>query len=82
MIEVKDGKMDVLAKTRGKRKALDLMLDDIISNKDIVDNTYIMVTHTYANDEAIELSNKLKEVFTNANVEITDAGYDEWKISW
>ena len=32
VIGVKDGKMDVDAKTRGKRKALDYMLNDIIEN--------------------------------------------------
>lgn len=74
VIIVKDGKMDVDAKTRGKRKALDYMLNDIIENKDNVDQDYIMVTHTYADDEAKELQTKIKEVFPNAKVEITDAG--------
>lgn len=74
VIIVKDGKMDVAAKSRGKRKALDYMLNDIIENKDKVDLDYIMVTHTYADDEAKELQAKLKEVFPTANVEITEAG--------
>lgn len=74
VIAVKDGKMDVDAKTRGKKKALDYMLTDIIENKENVDIDYIMVTHTYADDEAKDLQIKLQNEFPNSNVEITDAG--------
>jgi DegV family protein with EDD domain len=74
VIIVKNGKMDVDAKTRGKRKALDYMLNDIIENKDKVDLDYIMVTHTYADEEAKELQSKLKEVFKTDNIVINNAG--------
>lgn len=74
VIIVKDGKMDVDSKPRGKRKALEYMLNDIISNKENVDLDHIMVTHTYADEEAIELKNRLKEEFPAANVNITNAG--------
>ena len=74
VIAVKDGKLDVDAKTRGKRKALEYMLTDIIENKEIVDQDYIMVTHTGADDEAFELQTRIKEVFPESNVEITNAG--------
>ena len=75
VIEVQQsGKLDVLTKCKGKKKALNVMLDDIISNKDNVDLDYIMVTHTYADEEAVELQTKLKAEFPTANVEITTAG--------
>lgn len=74
VISVSDGKMDVVAKTKGKKKALQFMLDDIIANKENVDLDYIMVTHTYADEEAKYLQEKLKEEFPSANVAITNAG--------
>ena len=74
VIAVIDGAMQVDAKTRGKKKALDYMLDDIIQNKENVDLDYIMVTHTYADDEANELQLRLKEEFPQANVVINNAG--------
>lgn len=74
VIAVKDGKMDVATKSRGKRKAFDFMLNDIIENKDNVDLDYIMITHTYADEEALELQATLKDIFPTANVEITNAG--------
>jgi len=74
VIAVVDGAMQVDAKTRGKRKALEYMLTDIIDNKDTVDLDYIMVTHTYADEEALELQSRLKEAFPTANVVINNAG--------
>ena len=75
VIEVQQsGKLDVLTKCKGKKKALNVMLDDIIANKDNVDLDYIMVTHTYADDEAVMLQAKLKEEFPNATIAITTAG--------
>lgn len=74
VIAVTDGKLDVDVKTRGKRKALEYMLEEIINKKEMIDLDYIMVTHTYADDEAVELQSRLKEVFTQSNVEITNAG--------
>ena len=75
VIEVKiDGKLDVLTKCKGKKKALNVMVDDILENKENVDLDYIMVTHTYADEEAVMLKAKLEEEFPNATVAITTAG--------
>ena len=74
VIAVTDGKLDVDAKTRGKKKALEYMLSKVLDNKDNVDTDYIMITHSYADDEAKELQARLKEELPNANVEITPAG--------
>lgn len=74
VIEVKNGKLDVLAKPIGKRKALQVMIDDIVSNKDNIHKDCVMVTHTYADEEALYLKEKLNELIPDAHVEITDAG--------
>lgn len=74
VIGVNNGVLEVINKSKGKKKALNFMLDDIIENKNNVDLDFIMVTHTYADEEAIDLKNKLKEEFPNARVEITTAG--------
>lgn len=74
VISVNNGILEVVSKPKGKRKALQYMLDDIIANKDLVDLDYIMVTHTYAPEEALMLQAKLKEIFPIANVVITNAG--------
>lgn len=74
VIEVKDGKLDVLAKPIGKRKALQVMIDDIVANKDNIHKDYVMITHTCADEEAKYLKDTLNELIPDANVEITDAG--------
>lgn len=74
VIAVTDGKLDVLAKTIGKRKALQVMLDDIVANKDNIHKDCVMVTHTYADQEAIYLKERLNELIPDAHVEITEAG--------
>ena len=74
VISVVDGKLDVFTKTIGKRKALQVMIDDIVSNKDNIDKDCVMVTHTYADEEAKCLKEQLNELIPDAHVEITDAG--------
>lgn len=74
VIEVKDGKLDVLAKPIGKRKALQVMIDDIVDNKDNIHKDCVMVTHTYADEEAKYLKETLNSLIPDAHVEITDAG--------
>jgi len=63
-----------LAKPIGKRKALQVMIDDIVSNKDNIHTDCVMVTHTYADDEALYLKEQLNTLIPEANVEITNAG--------
>ena len=46
----------------------------MIRVKENVDLDYIMVTHTYADEEAVMLKAKLEEEFPNATIEITTAG--------
>ncbi len=74
VIIVKDGKMDVLAKTIGKRRGLQVMLDDIIANKDHIHNDCVMITHTYADEDAKYLYDVLSRELPEAHIEITEAG--------
>lgn len=74
VIAVEDGKLDVLAKPIGKRKGLKVMLDDIIENKDNIHNDCVMVTHTFASEDALYLKEILANEVKNAHVEETTAG--------
>ena len=74
VIAVTDGKLDVLAKTIGKRKGLKVMLDDIIANKDNIHKDCVMVTHTYADEDAAYIKETLNTEISDAVVEETTAG--------
>lgn len=74
VIVVENGKLDVLAKPIGKRKGLKVMLDDIITNKDNIHNDCVMVTHTYADEDATYLKQTLNTEVPNAHIEETTAG--------
>ena len=74
VIIVENGKLDVLAKPIGKRKGLKVMLDDIIANKENIHNDCVMVTHTYAEEDAAYLKEVLTSELPDAHVEETTAG--------
>lgn len=74
VIAVTDGKLDVLAKTIGKKKGLKVMLEDIIANKDNIHKDCVMVTHTYADEDAAYLKEVLNNEIGDAVVEETTAG--------
>ncbi len=74
VIIVEDGKMSVMAKPIGKRRALQVMIDDIVSNKDNIYNDCVMITHTYADEDAAYLKEVLAREVPNAHVEETHAG--------
>ena len=74
VIAVEDGKLDVLAKPIGKRKGLKVMLDDIIENKNSIHTDCVMVTHTYADEDAQYLKEVLASEIPEAIVEETTAG--------
>ena len=74
VIIVENGKLDVLAKPIGKRKGLKVMLDDIIANKESIHNDCVMVTHTYAEEDAAYLKEVLATEVPDAHVEETTAG--------
>lgn len=74
VIAVIDGKLDVIAKPIGKRKGLKVMLDDIIENKDNIHTDCVMVTHTYADEDAAYIKETLANEIPEAHVEETTAG--------
>ncbi|CAI6020920.1 Fatty acid-binding protein [Paenibacillus sp. JJ-100] len=74
VIRVADGKMTPAYKVRGKReKALEQMLQNTLSNKEQIDRDLVIVVHTMAEEDALNLQKTLQEQ-TGARVELTTAG--------
>ncbi|MCM3173229.1 DegV family protein [Paenibacillus sp. MER 99-2] len=74
VIRVTDGKMAPAYKVRGKReKALEQMLQKTLSNKEQIDKDLIIVVHTMAEEDALDLQKSLQEQ-TSARVELATAG--------
>ncbi|MGQ8871415.1 DegV family protein [Paenibacillus sp. TSA_86.1] len=74
VIRVTDGKMAPAYKVRGKReKALEQMLQNTLNNKEHIDRDLMIVVHTMAEEDAINLKRTLQEQ-TGARVELTTAG--------
>ncbi len=74
VIRVTDGKMAPAYKVRGKReKALEQMLQNTLSNKEQIDKDLIIVVHTMAEEDALDLQKSLQEQ-TGARVELATAG--------
>ncbi len=69
IIQMEDGILEGVAKTRGKKKALDLMISKIPE-----DVKYIYVQHILNEEEALEVVEKLKELFPSASVSIVGLG--------
>ena len=75
IIEVREGKLSVGKKPIGKMKrAIDMMNNQIMDDKDNVDNDFIFVTHSYQEDGAKYIIPILKEEFPNARIVETSAG--------
>ena len=75
IIEVRDGKLSVGKKPIGKMKrAIDMMNDQIVGDKEKVDTDYIFVTHSYQDDGAKYIIPILKEEFPTAQIVETKAG--------
>jgi DegV family protein with EDD domain len=75
IVKVVDGKMILGEKARGKReKALNVMLDNAIVDKDNMELDRIMVTHSVGNTDSQYLKEKLEENIKVNEVLITEAG--------
>lgn len=62
IIKVIDGKLEVYKKSVGKMKrALDLMIDDLVKVKEKIDKHYVFITHSIADDSF----NYIKEQLTD-----------------
>ncbi len=75
IIAVRDGKMHVMKKPIGKMKiALDIMIKQIVDDKDRLDTDHIIVTHSLAYDYCDYIVSKLKVEFPNVDIITSVAG--------
>ena len=75
VIKVIDGKMTPAYKVRGKReKAIDQMLNNALSNVDVMDNDTIIVVHSMCEEDALLLQKTLKEQTKAKHIELATAG--------
>ena len=74
VIKVENGTLGVMAYPIGKKKALNVMVDDIVANKDNIHLDCVMITHTCASEDAEYLRKALSEKLPEAHLETTDAG--------
>lgn len=74
VVKVVDGKMILAQKLMGKReKALTTMLNSVLKEKDIIDPTRIMVTHSLSNDAEF-LKSELEKNLNVKEIIVTQAG--------
>lgn len=69
IIALKDGKLEGVAKVRGKKKALEKMIEAIPKNTDL-----ISLCHISALDEVMELKDILLKSFPNTRITIEELG--------
>ena len=75
LIVVRDGKMSVGAKPRGKIEAcLDKLVEMLVEDKDNIDLSQVFVAHSEADDYCEYLTAKVKEALPEANVSTSRAG--------
>ncbi len=75
IIAVRDGKMHVMKKPIGKMKiTLDIMIKQIVDDKDRLDTDHIIVTHSLAYDYCDYIVSKLKVEFPNVDIITSVAG--------
>jgi DegV family protein with EDD domain len=75
IIKVVNGAMILGQKSRGKkRKALNIILEDTIKDRDNIDENRILVTHSFGLEDALYLKEELLKSIPGADVIITDAG--------
>ena len=69
------GKMGVKDKSRGTRKkALELMLDDLDKHQQDWDHHRVFITHTGCDDDALYLANEIQNQYAPDEINITTAG--------
>jgi DegV family protein with EDD domain len=75
IIKVRDGLMAVGKKGRGKiHNAIDLMLREMLSEKDNIDEDFMMITHSLADEEADYIREKISGQVSIKNIYETSAG--------
>ena len=75
IIKVREGEMVEGKKARGNiRKGIDLLIHEFISNREYIDNEFVMSTHSLAHDSYLYIEDKLKDQTEIENLIETDAG--------
>ena len=75
LIAVREGKMSVAGKPRGKIEAcLDKLVEMVIEDKENIDPEMVFITHSEADSSCAYLMEKVKEVLPEANVVEAKAG--------
>ncbi|WIV20513.1 DegV family protein [Paenibacillus polygoni] len=75
VIKVTDGKMTPAYKVRGKReKAIDQMMNNALSNVDVMDNDTIIVVHSMCEEDALAIQKTLHEKTKAKHIEMATAG--------
>jgi fatty acid-binding protein DegV len=75
IVKVVDGKMILGEKSRGKReKAINVMLDNVLVDKDNIELDRIIITHSVGNTDSQYLKDKLEENINVNEVLTTVAG--------
>ena len=69
ILGLRDGKLEAIAKVRGKNKALDYLVDHVPENA-----THISVLHIMSTEEAGQLQQRLKERFPQIEIGIDEIG--------
>ncbi|WP_160032905.1 DegV family protein [Paenibacillus sp. An7] len=75
VIKVTDGKMTPAYKVRGKReKAIDQMMNNALSNVEVMDNDTIIVVHSMCEEDALSIQKTLHEKTKAKHIEMATAG--------
>lgn len=75
IIKVKDGLMGVGKKGRGKvRNAINIMIKDMLNEKDDIDKEFLMITHSMADDDKVFIREKIESEVDIKNIYETSAG--------
>jgi DegV family protein with EDD domain len=75
IISVVEGKMIVREKVRGKeKKVLDVLINSVLDNKDNIDLSRIIITHSMSKDNADFIKSELEAKIKFEEILITDAG--------
>jgi len=75
IIKVRDGVMGVGKKGRGKiHNAINIMIKDMLSDLENIDEDFMMITHSLANEEANYIREKIKPQVPVKHIYETEAG--------
>lgn len=75
IIKVVDGAMSVGKKPRGKIEVgINVLIDEVFEIKDQIDEDFLMITHSVADDSANYIRDRLSKSLSMKNFYITDAG--------